>query len=143
MCPSVSVIGLSIVRLSVCHFSVPSVCDVLPISVIGLSISVLLSNRPSVCPSLCFCPTVLQSVQLTVSRTCPQTVVLNQAMRQKFLRLLLWLWVCDLLLIQLHHVLCRLLLWDCDDRSYSFYVEVSTDQQKWHRVADKSSEACK
>ena len=64
-------------------------------------------------------------------------------MRQKFLRLLLWLWVCDLLLIQLHHMLCRLLLWDCDDRSYSFYVEVSTDQQKWHRVADKSSEACK
>lgn len=98
-------------------------------------------------------------------------------MRQIFLRSLLWLWDCDLsliqlqhvlcrlllwdllliqlhhvlcrllllnmLLIQLHHVLCRLLLWDCDDRSYSFYVEVSTDQQKWHRVADKSSEACK
>ncbi|KAL8613580.1 BTB/POZ domain-containing protein 9 [Nucella lapillus] len=37
----------------------------------------------------------------------------------------------------------RLLLWDCDDRSYSYYVEVSTDQQKWHRVADKSHEACK
>ena len=67
MCPSVSVIGLSIVRLSVCHFSVPSVCDVLPISVIGLSISVLLSNRPSVCPSLCFCQTVLQSVHLCAS----------------------------------------------------------------------------
>ena len=53
MCPSVSVIGLSIVRLSVCHFSVPSVCDVLPISVIGLSISVLLSNCPPVCPTDC------------------------------------------------------------------------------------------
>ncbi|KAK7103537.1 BTB/POZ domain-containing protein 9-like isoform X2 [Littorina saxatilis] len=37
----------------------------------------------------------------------------------------------------------RLLLWDCDDRSYSYYVEVSTDQQKWHRVADKSHDACK
>ncbi|PVD25748.1 hypothetical protein C0Q70_13408 [Pomacea canaliculata] len=37
----------------------------------------------------------------------------------------------------------RLLLWDCDDRSYSYFVEVSTDQQKWHRVADRSKEACK
>lgn len=37
----------------------------------------------------------------------------------------------------------RLLLWDCDDRSYSYYVEVSTDQQRWTRVADKSQEACK
>ncbi|XP_041353086.1 BTB/POZ domain-containing protein 9-like isoform X2 [Gigantopelta aegis] len=37
----------------------------------------------------------------------------------------------------------RLLLWDCDDRSYSYYVEVSTDQQKWQMVADKKNEACK
>ncbi|XP_071078772.1 BTB/POZ domain-containing protein 9-like [Haliotis cracherodii] len=37
----------------------------------------------------------------------------------------------------------RLLLWDCDDRSYSYYVEVSTDQQKWHMVSDKRREACK
>ncbi|XP_064623500.1 BTB/POZ domain-containing protein 9-like [Lineus longissimus] len=37
----------------------------------------------------------------------------------------------------------RLLLWDCDDRSYSFTVEVSTDQQNWYMVADKSRDACK
>ncbi|GFR93773.1 BTB/POZ domain-containing protein 9 [Elysia marginata] len=37
----------------------------------------------------------------------------------------------------------RLLLWDCDDRSYSFYIEVSTDQQKWMQVVDKRHEACK
>ena len=37
----------------------------------------------------------------------------------------------------------RLLLWDCDDRSYSYYVEVSIHQQRWTRVADKSQEACK
>lgn len=37
----------------------------------------------------------------------------------------------------------RLLLWDCDDRSYSFYIEVSTDQQKWMQVVDKRHDACK
>lgn len=37
----------------------------------------------------------------------------------------------------------RLLLWDCDDRSYSFYVEVSIDQQKWVKIVDKRREACK
>lgn len=37
----------------------------------------------------------------------------------------------------------RLLLWDCDDRSYSYYIEVSTDQKTWHTVADKRNEPCK
>ncbi|KAK0040540.1 BTB/POZ domain-containing protein 9 [Biomphalaria pfeifferi] len=37
----------------------------------------------------------------------------------------------------------RLLLWDCDDRSYSFYIEVSIDQLKWTQVVDKRHEACK
>ncbi|KAH9508513.1 BTB/POZ domain-containing protein 9 [Bulinus truncatus] len=37
----------------------------------------------------------------------------------------------------------RLLLWDCDDRSYSFYIEVSTDQLKWTQIVDKEQEACK
>ncbi|CAL1546096.1 unnamed protein product [Lymnaea stagnalis] len=37
----------------------------------------------------------------------------------------------------------RLLLWDCDDRSYSFYIEVSTDQLKWTQIVDKHHEACK
>ncbi|XP_058519631.1 BTB/POZ domain-containing protein 9 isoform X1 [Ochotona princeps] len=37
----------------------------------------------------------------------------------------------------------RLLLWDCDDRSYSYYVEVSTNQQQWTMVADKTKVACK
>ncbi|XP_070579023.1 BTB/POZ domain-containing protein 9-like [Ptychodera flava] len=37
----------------------------------------------------------------------------------------------------------RLLLWDCDDRSYSYYVEVSCDQHNWTRVADKTKEQCK
>ncbi|KAL3090836.1 hypothetical protein niasHS_007211 [Heterodera schachtii] len=30
----------------------------------------------------------------------------------------------------------RLLLWDCDDRCYSFFIEVSTDQCKWTKVAE-------
>ncbi|BFZ07199.1 hypothetical protein BsWGS_10238 [Bradybaena similaris] len=37
----------------------------------------------------------------------------------------------------------RLLLYDRDDRSYSFYIEVSTDKQKWTRVVDKQNELCK
>ena len=35
----------------------------------------------------------------------------------------------------------RLLLWDCDDRTYSYYIDVSTDQNHWTRVVDKSQEA--
>lgn len=38
---------------------------------------------------------------------------------------------------------CRLLLWDCDDRSYSYYIEVSTDQHDWTLVADRMNEPCK
>ncbi|XP_002732994.1 BTB/POZ domain-containing protein 9-like [Saccoglossus kowalevskii] len=38
---------------------------------------------------------------------------------------------------------CRLLLWDCDDRSYSYYIEISTDQHNWTRIADKTREPCK
>lgn len=37
----------------------------------------------------------------------------------------------------------RLLLWDCDERSYSYYVEVSTDQQHWTRVVDRTRVACR
>ncbi|KHN80456.1 BTB/POZ domain-containing protein 9 [Toxocara canis] len=37
----------------------------------------------------------------------------------------------------------RLLLWDCDDRHYSYYIEVSCDQSSWTRVADRTQEQCK
>ncbi|VDK53261.1 unnamed protein product [Anisakis simplex] len=37
----------------------------------------------------------------------------------------------------------RLLLWDCDDRHYSYYVEVSCDQVSWTRVADRTQNQCK
>ena len=37
----------------------------------------------------------------------------------------------------------RLLLWYCDDRTYSYYIEVSTDKINWQRVVDKTQEACK
>ncbi|TKR66668.1 hypothetical protein L596_022928 [Steinernema carpocapsae] len=37
----------------------------------------------------------------------------------------------------------RLLLWDCDDRYYHYYVEVSIDQKNWVRVADKTEEQCR
>ena len=37
----------------------------------------------------------------------------------------------------------RLLLWDIDSRHYSYFIEVSVDQQKWHRVQDKTNEPCR
>ncbi|XP_059421742.1 BTB/POZ domain-containing protein 9-like [Carassius carassius] len=37
----------------------------------------------------------------------------------------------------------RLLLWDCDERSYSYYVELSTNQQHWVRVVDRTKVACR
>ncbi|KAJ8779367.1 hypothetical protein J1605_012656 [Eschrichtius robustus] len=36
-----------------------------------------------------------------------------------------------------------LLLWDCEDQSYSYYVEVSTNQQQWTMVAERTKVACK
>uniref|UniRef100_A0A673FV99 BTB/POZ domain-containing protein 9-like n=1 Tax=Sinocyclocheilus rhinocerous TaxID=307959 RepID=A0A673FV99_9TELE len=37
----------------------------------------------------------------------------------------------------------RLLLWDCDERSYSYYIEVSTNQQQWTKVLDRTKVACR
>ncbi|XP_075233957.1 BTB (POZ) domain containing 9 isoform X3 [Lycorma delicatula] len=37
----------------------------------------------------------------------------------------------------------RLLLWDCDDRSYNYYVEVSVNLWDWDVVWDKRRENCK
>ncbi|KAL0127246.1 hypothetical protein PUN28_005505 [Cardiocondyla obscurior] len=37
----------------------------------------------------------------------------------------------------------RLLLWDCDNRSYSYYIEVSGNAWNWVLVADKTKEACR
>lgn len=37
----------------------------------------------------------------------------------------------------------RLLLWDCDNRSYSFYIEVSANMTDWEVVVDKQSEHLK
>ena len=37
----------------------------------------------------------------------------------------------------------RLLLWDCDERTYTFYIDVSTDQKTWVRVADRTKQSCR
>ena len=37
----------------------------------------------------------------------------------------------------------RLLLWDCDKRSYSYCIETSLDQCNWSMVADKRNESCR
>lgn len=37
----------------------------------------------------------------------------------------------------------RLLLWDCDDRHYSYYIDVSCDKTSWFRVADRTKVQCK
>lgn len=37
----------------------------------------------------------------------------------------------------------RLLLWDCDNRSYSYYIEVAGNTWDWTVVADKTRESCR
>lgn len=37
----------------------------------------------------------------------------------------------------------RLLLWDCDDRSYSYYIESSINIWEWEMVVDNTRENCK
>ncbi|CAG9764037.1 unnamed protein product [Ceutorhynchus assimilis] len=37
----------------------------------------------------------------------------------------------------------RLLLWDCDDRSYSYYIESSINIWEWEMVVDNTRESCK
>ncbi|KAH8238295.1 hypothetical protein KR032_002809 [Drosophila birchii] len=34
----------------------------------------------------------------------------------------------------------RLLLWDCDDRTYSFYIETSTNRKDWQMVVDRRND---
>lgn len=34
----------------------------------------------------------------------------------------------------------RMLLWDCDDRTYSFYIQTSTNAQNWEMAVDKQKE---
>lgn len=34
----------------------------------------------------------------------------------------------------------RLLLWDCDDRTYSFYIEISTNRKEWQMVVDRRND---
>lgn len=38
---------------------------------------------------------------------------------------------------------CKLLLWDCDDRSYSYYIEASVNNRDWELIVDKTREACR
>lgn len=37
----------------------------------------------------------------------------------------------------------KLLLWDIDSRTYSYYIEVSVDNESWIRVHDRSKTACR
>lgn len=37
----------------------------------------------------------------------------------------------------------RILLWDCDDRSYSYFIEVSVDRKCWTRVVDHTQFLCR
>uniref|UniRef100_A0AC35TJB4 BTB domain-containing protein n=1 Tax=Rhabditophanes sp. KR3021 TaxID=114890 RepID=A0AC35TJB4_9BILA len=37
----------------------------------------------------------------------------------------------------------KLLLWDCDERYYQYYIEVSCNGKVWKRIVDKTQEECK
>ena len=51
------------------------------------------------------------------------------------------------IVIQLCQPFClssmRMLLWDCDARSYSYYIEISNDQKHWTRICDRTKEDCR
>lgn len=38
---------------------------------------------------------------------------------------------------------CRLLLWDIDERSYGYYIEVSVNSKLWTKVVDNSKRDCR
>ena len=48
-----------------------------------------------------------------------------------------------LLMCEFIFVSPRMLLWDKDDRTYGYYIEVSTDQKTWKRVVDRSDDGCR
>ena len=37
----------------------------------------------------------------------------------------------------------RLLLWDCDDRSYSYHIETSLNNREWQMAVNKDRELCR
>lgn len=37
----------------------------------------------------------------------------------------------------------KLLLWDCDDRTYSYFIEVSVNMWDWELIVDKTKENCR
>ncbi|XP_077299785.1 BTB (POZ) domain containing 9 [Arctopsyche grandis] len=37
----------------------------------------------------------------------------------------------------------RMLLWDCDDRNYSYYIETSVNDCRWDLAVDRTREACR
>lgn len=37
----------------------------------------------------------------------------------------------------------RMLLWDCDNREYSYYIEVSLNQRQWYKVVDRTQQSCR
>ncbi|CAF3345197.1 unnamed protein product [Rotaria sp. Silwood1] len=45
--------------------------------------------------------------------------------------------------INFFFIYIRLLLWDCDNRSYSYYIETSYDNLTWTKAVDKQTIACK
>ena len=40
-------------------------------------------------------------------------------------------------------IISRLLLWDCDERSYSYFIEVSNNEKDWEVVWDRSKVPCR
>lgn len=37
----------------------------------------------------------------------------------------------------------RMLLWDCDERSYSYYIETSVNDCRWDLAVDRTREMCR
>lgn len=49
----------------------------------------------------------------------------------------------EVLIFDVNAFVFSLLLWDCDNRSYSYYIETSYDNINWSKAVDKQTVACR
>ncbi|ELK16559.1 BTB/POZ domain-containing protein 9 [Pteropus alecto] len=82
-------------------------------------------------------------VQLNKPIVALGVVWTKELMTQKYFEFLSWKMLDAYNMLGQNGFSPKLLLWDCDDRSYSYYVEVSTNQQQWTMVADRTKVSCK
>ena len=102
--------------------------------VVQLAQPYIIGSMRCVCIFVCLCVSMSMYIHLCLCmRLCYLSVAVSACLS-----------VCmyDMYVV-LHMLYTRLLLWDCDERTYTFYIDVSTDQKTWVRVADRTKQSCR